>query len=145
MTGRINDRLHEFHEVYGDVVRISPWELSYTSAAAWHDIAGGKGGGIPTNPAYGLREREFYGALGLLWLGDDGHARHRRILSSAFSDRSLREQEPVVTKYVDLLIRRMHENAGSTVDMWAWANFTTFDIIGDLTFGEPFNCLEESR
>ncbi|KAL8392608.1 hypothetical protein RB595_002705 [Gaeumannomyces hyphopodioides] len=145
VTGRISDRLHELHETYGDVVRVSPWELSYTSAGAWHDIAGGKGGGVPTNPAYGLRERDFYGALGLLWLGSDGHARHRRILSPAFSDRSLREQEPVVGKYVDLLIRRMHERAGTTVDMWAWANFTTFDIIGDLTFGEPFNCLEESR
>ncbi|KAL8305525.1 hypothetical protein RB601_009476 [Gaeumannomyces tritici] len=145
VTGRINERLHELHEAYGDVVRVAPWELSYTSAGAWHDIAGGKGGGVPTNPAYGLRERDFYGALGLLWLGSDGHARHRRILSPAFSDRSLREQEPVVAKYVDLLVRRMHEKAGSVVDMWAWANFTTFDIIGDLTFGEPFNCLEESR
>lgn len=31
------------------------------------------------------------------------------------------------------------------VNLTAWFNFATFDIIGDLAFGEPFNCLAESR
>jgi len=30
------------------------------------------------------------------------------------------------------------------VDISAWLNFATFDMIGDLTFGEPFNCLRDS-
>lgn len=29
--------------------------------------------------------------------------------------------------------------------MSQWYNFTTFDIIGDLDFGEPFECLRESQ
>jgi hypothetical protein len=32
-----------------------------------------------------------------------------------------------------------------TVDMSQWYNFTTFDIIGDLAFGEPFDCLKDSQ
>ncbi|KAJ0274117.1 hypothetical protein CBS470a_011936 [Colletotrichum nupharicola] len=41
---------------------------------------------------------------------------------------------------------RLHENCakGEPIDLMAWYNFTTFDIIGDLAFGEPFGCLERS-
>lgn len=31
---------------------------------------------------------------------------------------------------------------GKVVNLVQWYNFTTFDIIGDLMFGEPFGCLE---
>lgn len=47
-------------------------------------------------------------------------------------------------RYFDLLIQRLHENADKPVDLVKWYNFTTFDIIGDLTFGESFDCLETS-
>lgn len=42
-------------------------------------------------------------------------------------------------------MQRMRENAGTVINLNAWFNYTTFDIIGDLTFGEPFNCLRDSR
>ncbi|KAL5880123.1 hypothetical protein ACKVWM_007994 [Pyricularia oryzae] len=145
LTGNINHRLHAAHERYGDVVRIAPWQLSYTTATAWTDITAGHKGQIPTNPAYGQAEKDLFGASGFLWVGNDEHARHRRVLSPAFSDRSLREQEPVVSKYLDLLVARMKERSGDVVDFWLWMNFTTFDIIGDLTFGESFDCLLKSR
>lgn len=31
------------------------------------------------------------------------------------------------------------------MDMTAWYNWTTFDVIGDLAFGEPFGCLERAQ
>jgi hypothetical protein len=31
------------------------------------------------------------------------------------------------------------------VDLVRWLNWTTFDIIGELVFAEPFGCLEEER
>lgn len=49
--------------------------------------------------------------------------------------------------YIDLLIQRLHENANdgeASLDMVAWYNCTTFDVIGDLAFGESFNCLANS-
>ncbi|TLD29127.1 hypothetical protein PspLS_03652 [Pyricularia sp. CBS 133598] len=145
LTGNINHRLHEAHEKYGDVIRIAPWQLSYTTATAWTDITAGHKGQIPTNPAYGQAEKDLFGACGFLWVGNEEHARHRRVLSPAFSDKSLREQEPIVSKYLDLLVTRVKERSGDVVDFWLWMNFTTFDIIGDLTFGESFDCLKESR
>ncbi|CAM1500429.1 Fc.00g095910.m01.CDS01 [Cosmosporella sp. VM-42] len=148
MRGTINSRLVDLHAKYGPVVRIAPGELTYITANAWKEIYGNKPGKGPLPPShlYGMREKEFFGAFSLLWLEDHKqHARHRRIMAPAFSDQSLRSQEPVIRKYVDLFMLRMQENAGNPVDLAAWFNFTTFDIIGDLAFGEPFGCLENSE
>ena len=74
------------------------------------------------------------------------HSRHRRLLSHAFSDKALREQEPLIKNYVDLLMARLHQNAEQGAqDMVSWFNFTAFDIIGDLTMGESFGCLQDSK
>jgi cytochrome P450 len=55
-----------------------------------------------------------------------------------------------VTSHVDTLIRRLHEKIDRSkgyadLDLVKWYNFTTFDIIGDLAFGEPFGCLEQTE
>lgn len=58
----------------------------------------------------------------------------------------LRDQEPLIRTYVDLLINRLHrriQNNRPTVDLVSWYNWTTFDLIGDLAFGVPFNCLRD--
>lgn len=96
----------------------------------------------------------------------ENHALLRRQMSSGFSDRSLREQEKMVMGYVDLLIKRLRERCmpahdgdytGKTearplcaasrtaFDMRLWFNYATFDIIGDLAFGESFGCLEHGQ
>lgn len=73
----------------------------------------------------------------------------RRVLDHAFSAKAFREQEPVVRAYVDKLIRCLREQVdGPTqgkVDVVNWYNWMSFDIIGDLSFGESFNCLEDQR
>ena len=69
----------------------------------------------------------------------------RRLLSHAFSESALQEQEPLITSYFDLLIRKLYDQIeGPTkgkVDIVRWYNFTTFDLIGDLCFAEPFQAL----
>jgi cytochrome P450 len=75
----------------------------------------------------------------------------RRLLSHAFSERALRGQEDLVRKYVDLLISQLprrstkypSDNGEGIVDIMSWYNYATFDIIGDLAFGEPFGCLRD--
>ncbi|GAB1317188.1 Isotrichodermin C-15 hydroxylase [Madurella fahalii] len=148
MRGNITNKIHELHQIYGPVVRVAPWELSYISAQAWKDIYTGQKGKepMPSNTIYGENELEFFGAFSVMWQStSEGHTRHRRILAPAFSDKSLREQEPIITKHVACLMQRMRERAGTTVNLIDWFNFTAFDIIGDLTFGESFGCLEESK
>jgi cytochrome P450 len=73
------------------------------------------------------------------------HGRSRRLLSHAFSAKALEEQHSMIMSYADLLIRRLHENVARPQDLVAWYNWTTFDLTGDLTFGEPFDCLRDQR
>ena len=139
---------HQLHEKYGSVVRIAPSELSYISAQAWKEIHTSHKGidPLPLNPMYGQVEMDHFGAYSTLWqVNLAEHARHRNVLTPAFSNKSLKEQVPIISKYVNLLVQRMRENAGKTIDLCAWFHFATFDIIGDLAFGEPFDCLEESK
>lgn len=76
----------------------------------------------------------------------DNHGRQRRILSHAFSTQALRAQEGLIQGYADLLISRLKEVTSehkAPVDVCTWYNWTTFDIIADLVFGEPFGCLAD--
>lgn len=68
----------------------------------------------------------------------------RKYLSSAFSDRSLKEQENLVIEKVDEFINQIYKS-GSTpagIDMTLWFNLLTFDVIGELAFGKSFNGLK---
>jgi hypothetical protein len=70
----------------------------------------------------------------------------RKVMAHAFAESSLREQESIIHSYCDLLIKRLYDQiegpSKGNVDIVAWLNFTTFDIIGDLAFGESFGGLE---
>lgn len=91
------------------------------------------------------------GIHSILSANDADHARYRRLLAHAFSERALREQEYLPLAYIDLLTRRLRGIVSSSrshsavVDIVKWLNFTTFDIVGDLALGESFHCLEESK
>jgi cytochrome P450 len=69
----------------------------------------------------------------------------RKNLAPAFSEKGVRNIEPVVTEYVNLLIHKLHERAEESLNIGHWFNFTLFDLMGDLTFAESFGCLENSE
>ena len=87
------------------------------------------------------------GIHSILSANDADHARYRRLLSHAFSERALKQQEYLVQSCIDLLVEKLHRCASSpdtaVVDLVQWLGFTTFDIIGDLSLGESFHCLEK--
>jgi cytochrome P450 len=87
------------------------------------------------------------GSTNLTMADERDHARQRRALAHAFSQRALMEQEDILQGYVNKFILRLKELAstGTPANMVSWYNFCTFDIIGDLSFGEPFGCLEEGK
>lgn len=98
------------------------------------------------------KDESFYNSFGnsapyILNAKDDEHRRLRRLQSHAFSEKALKAQESIVKGYVDLLMKQLsgralpHDNCA--VDLVKWYNFTTFDIIGDLAYGEPFGCLRD--
>lgn len=145
LTGTTNDYCLRLHEQYGEVVKLAPNLLSYASAKAWKDIYERRAG-------HALLEKEpnFYvhpgdGVPSIVTASHSMHGRMRRLFSHAFSERALREQEPLIRSYVDVMIDSLYADAklGKSVDLVAYFNWTTFDIIGDLTFGESFNCLDQ--
>lgn len=143
-SGRLHTKVLDLHSQYGDVVRIAPNMLVYNSTKAWKDICGHRKAGTGSFD----KDLEFYpiGSSGpsIISANNADHTRERRLLAHAFSEKALRDQEPLIQSYVDLLVSKLHEHASaqSPVDVSKWYNYTTFDIIGDLAFGEPFNCLE---
>ena len=71
----------------------------------------------------------------------------RTTMAHGFSASAMTEQQPLIKGYVELLIQRLRgkaNNGKAIIDMHAWYNYCTFDIIGDLAFAEAFGCLRES-
>ncbi|KAI3587206.1 cytochrome P450 [Fusarium oxysporum f. sp. albedinis] len=145
LSGKSHKKIFELHQKYGNVVRVAPDELSFVSSEAWKDVMGHRKHGQGENgkdPVFWQTQPRS-----VIAASRENHGRMRKILSHGFSAQSMIEQQPLIQKYVNLLIQRLHENCEDgkrPLDMVTWYNWTTFDIIGDLTFGEPFGCLEGS-
>lgn len=139
----------KLHDKYGPIVRLSPTELAFTDPQAWRDIYGHRQGHpqFHKDPIHVGSVQDIPGSTTLTMAGDEEHARQRRALSHAFSQKALLEQESIIRGYVDLFIERLKPFAANrdAINMCNWFNFTTFDIIGDMAFGEPFGCLRDGK
>lgn len=147
VTGRLPFLYKQLHDAYGDVVRIHPNELSFNNPAAWKDIYALRPGRpiIPKDAEYTSPSSEgVYNVVTATNVAD--HTRYRRALNLAFSERALREQEPIIMKYVDMLMVRLRQNAElGPQNIVAWFNFMSFDIVGDLSFADSLQGLEKSE
>ncbi|KAI2464300.1 benzoate 4-monooxygenase cytochrome P450 [Annulohypoxylon bovei var. microspora] len=148
--GRLPYTFAELHEEYGAIVRVSPNEVSCASPSAFKDVYGpryGKGGPL-TRDTRTAPLKDTFGAVGMFQADVEEHARIRRQLNPAFSERASREQEPLVMGYIDSMIRKVRNAAarGKPVDIEKYTMWTTFDIQGDLVFGEDvFKCIENEQ
>ena len=128
---------------------MSPNELSFNTVNAWEDIYGHRVGhaNMDKDPIHVGSVEPIPGASNLTMSDDINHARQRRALAHAFSQKALIEQEELIMGYVNAFIKNLDRLAANhtKANMVNWFNFTTFDIIGDLSFGEPFGCLEEGK
>lgn len=137
----------DMHHKYGPVVRVAPDLIAVEGSVAWPEVYHHRSGG----------RAEFRKIPNFFFPGDhitiiggntsEVHRRQRRHLAHAFSEAAMYEQEPIIKKYVDLLVERLTELAkpGNAVNIVHWFNFATFDIIGDLAFADSFHSLESSN
>ena len=141
--------IHRIHVKYGDIVRVAPNELSFASGKGWEDIYGYRAGHpqFPKNPIWwGELPGRTESIVSASKPAD--HARMRKVLGHCFTAKALMAQEYVVQSYINRLIGKLHEmlrrdiSQANIVDITDWYMFTTFDIIGDLGFGETFHCLD---
>lgn len=136
------------HEKYGECVRLLPNELSFSGADAYKDIYGFKTNGQRTLE----KDLKFYltnhdETRSVVNADAENHSRMRRIFSHAFSDRALKMQESMFLTYIDKLVEKLREGCmqkSGAQDMVQLLNFTTFDIMGDLTFGESLGMLDDT-
>ncbi|KAL7929313.1 cytochrome P450 [Trichoderma chlorosporum] len=113
--------LPSIHIKYGPVVRVGPNTVFYSHPDASKEIRGHRKGnrvGYLKDP-----HLHFGNQSNVIGANRENHIRYRRSLAYGFSHQAMLDQEPIINK---------------------WYNYTTFDIIGDLAFGEPFYCLEKS-
>lgn len=143
--------MQELHEKYGEVVRVDPYWISYINPDGWKDIYGHRTKGRAENQ----KDQDFYqpelnGAHNIISTPDaKDHGRIRKIFSNAFSDKALKLQEGLIRDYVDKLISNIREATAKDpsvhLNFVKMFNCATFDIMGDLTFGEGLGMLEASE
>jgi cytochrome P450 len=151
VDGTLAREIQKLHRKYGEVVRVAPDELSFATPEALQDIYAN----IPGRPAF--PKGPFWNGtikgqptMVLNALNRSDHARMRKNIASALTEKAIRAQEGIIERYATKLVYCLErvvfdaEN-GVVVDITRWLNFTAFDLIGDLGFGESFNCLESDE
>jgi hypothetical protein len=119
----------DFHKRFGSVVRIGPNALSYANEAVHHDVLGHR---KPGQEEFGKSNTftmtPVNGVPGILFATRENHSRHRRALAASFSEKSMKRQQPLITRYVNNLISGLgEEREDKVIDISAWFNWTSFD------------------
>lgn len=138
-----HDDIVNLHRAYGPVVRIAPNEASIVDAGAqkklyshgskarktsWYDTWSTS---VPVPVFFSETDTKIHGAL-------------RRRVSAAFSMSSILKYEKYVQSCLDVCYGkiRKHAEAGRIIDMSEWTHMLTFDIVGELTFGQALGQME---
>lgn len=72
----------------------------------------------------------------------------RKMLNPAFSQRGLLEQEEIITGVVNKFVNILAEKGGpgsKGVNVTKWYEMNSFDILGEMAFGESFHSLDTGR
>ncbi|KAK0128135.1 hypothetical protein ONS95_000119 [Cadophora gregata] len=148
--GRWAFTVEALHKKYGPVVRFAPNDLDFSTVESYQDIYG-----TATKGRKQFLKGEWYnqgpgGTRSLVMSNERDPVRHRearKLLAPAFSSSALRAQTAFVLKYVDMWIEqiRKHGDTDGGINIEEWFNWLTFDIIGDLAFGESFGAVENAK
>ena len=146
--GRQPYNILDLHLKYGPVVRIAPNDLSFNTAQSWQDIHGFRQG-HKTFIKGVFYDGGVFASRGVSSIDTERdpkrHANMRRLLANAFSMTSLSEQEELIRGTIDRFIGVFKDKTidkGTAFDLSKGYERMTFDIIGDLAFGETFGALE---
>nr|WGZ60643.1 cytochrome P450 [Fusarium verticillioides]WRP99003.1 cytochrome P450 enzyme [Fusarium sp. HZ-2024a] len=149
--GKQSYELLRLHTKYGHVVRYGPNELSFSSARAWKDIYG-------THPGQPIFTKgTWYDGLSIYahlnvgsFLTERDPAKHAamsRHYGTAFSRGFLNETEPIILDYIDRFVSHVHSKTanGAAIDLTSGYSSLTFDIVGDMAFGQDFGAIGQEE
>ncbi|OTA69378.1 benzoate 4-monooxygenase cytochrome P450 [Hypoxylon sp. EC38] len=150
LGGRQPYKVLELHNKYGPTVRIAPNEVSFNTAQSWKDIYGHRAGHqvFLKGTFYEGGSFSIGGITSIISeRRPEVHKGMRNQLSSAFSESAVADQEEIVAASVDKLVRKVgvRGSAEKGVDLTILFERMTFDITGDLAFGESFGALDNEK
>ncbi|KAL4936311.1 hypothetical protein BDV06DRAFT_233532 [Aspergillus oleicola] len=146
-TGKVVQILRRLHEKHGPLVRIAPDEVSVADPSAVKLIYGAKSGFAKT---------DFYApwAVGITPHGDHfaqmdnvKHASRRKLVNSVYSMSSVLESEEYIDDCIDMFMDKMSKfsRTKENVDLGEWIQWYTFDVIGELFFGQQFGFMRDEH
>ncbi|KAI2733067.1 hypothetical protein CBS147332_82 [Penicillium roqueforti] len=147
MGGRYPFSIEEAHQKYGDVVRIAPNELSFSTAQSFQDIYGHATSKDHNTFIKGTFYEHPQPEPGIVAERDpEKHRETRKLLSHGFSARALKTQESIIHDYTNLFVSQLKKHGTeNALNMREWFNYLSFDIIGELAFAEPFGAVKSAK
>ncbi|KAF4926122.1 Cytochrome P450 monooxygenase azaI [Colletotrichum viniferum] len=141
ITAHHPDWVHALHAKYGPVVRISPHEVDVSDPQTCQRIHSVKGGFLKS-PFYSLLITDSSSVFNEI--RPEIHRKYKRLLSNPMSETGLKTFLPRIDGKVRMAIERIRDEnkTRGAADIAKWFMFLSFDVIGDLTFGEGFGQLE---
>ncbi|UPL00404.1 hypothetical protein LCI18_011338 [Fusarium solani-melongenae] len=131
--------VQELHRKYGDIVRIGPSEISINSSEALHALHSNNTPCVK-GPWYNI----IYPMVSLLAdRNKKSHTERRKTWDKAFNAKALRDYETRVVQYAELLLHQLKKMEGQPFNAKLWIHYYTFDIMGDLAFGQSFGMLRD--
>ncbi|KAK7994356.1 hypothetical protein PG991_015944 [Apiospora marii] len=129
-----------------DVIRIAPNELSFCTPQAFKDIYGGA---TKTKKLF-VKSELFYDVkdTNLAYERDpDRHAALSKLFAPSFRPQALHDQEYLIHHHVDTFVQQLARwsRERSYVDTSKAFEWLTFDIMGELAFGESFGAVRNGE
>lgn len=138
---RIIHVIHVADQRAGPVFRYGPDSLSFNTNTALQTIYGFKANN---------RKADFY----LLFsppghpslfnaISKEVHAKKRKVLSHAFSDKAMRSMEEYMLTHIRTFSAGL--TSSKPINMCKWTEYLSFDVMGELSFGQTFEMLTSSK
>lgn len=137
---------------YGPKFRYGPNFLVVNTVGGLRDIyPATKTANVQKGPQYKfLHHNGFVSTLSAI--DKDVHEMKRKVLSRCFTDPALRSLEGLMITTINNWVRALGAGATSETQGWSsskdmadWANYLTFDVLGDLCFGRAFGLIESEE
>ncbi|OTA68045.1 monooxygenase [Hypoxylon sp. EC38] len=131
--------LAKLHGEYGDFIRTGPREICIVRKSAVATIYGPNS---KCGKSTWYTQSDFDSKKGSVVATRDpeDHRRRRRAWDRGISTKALNSYVPRIKALVNTFISQIAQQKGP-VDVTAWSNYLTFDIMGEVGFGEDFGCV----
>ena len=71
----------------------------------------------------------------------------KKLLTSAFSTKALQDQEQIIQRCIDEFVVKVGAKGKREkgINITEWAEMVAFDILGEMAFGQTFDCVKNGR